>query len=99
MANWSLRSPMPIATQGIGNGMSCNDARALREVLGEFDGVRCVDSVDIRKLAGIDVVHRRCVRAAKPFWPRSTSKHERRSRRPVWTGIESDLLRSCQRPD
>jgi hypothetical protein len=39
-----------LVTECFGDGMSCNHSCALSEVLGEFDGVRCFDSMEVRKL-------------------------------------------------
>jgi len=72
--------------------VSCNDARTLGEVVAEFDGMRRCIVLNVRKLARIDVVHRRCVRASEPLRSHAACEHEGCSRRPVWAGVERDFL-------
>lgn len=72
--------------------MGCNDARTLREVVAELDGMSGRGVLDVWKLTRVKVVHRVCVSATEPFRPETACEHECRSRWAVRTGIERDLL-------
>jgi len=64
-------------------GMGCNHACTLVKCLRSLTACRRRIVVDVWETCQSRRVHGRCVRTAKPFWPRSSCEHERRSRWPV----------------